>query len=134
MKQPVKKIEIKEAASGAFFVKHGDDVLGGFHDKSHADIFFEAIGKTGLYPSAEETLDRTLKLIKPKFMVKIYINGFPFNVEKNIKAVKLCELVYTPIENAEISTEDGSIVSIDSELELNGNEHFQVYRLRVSGS
>lgn len=34
--------EIKEGASGAFFVKIGNNTLGGFHKKEHADLFLKA--------------------------------------------------------------------------------------------
>lgn len=34
--------EIKESLSGAFFVKLGNNTLGGFHKKEHAELFLKA--------------------------------------------------------------------------------------------
>lgn len=43
MKSKPKKPEIKQGASGAHFVKIGDETLGGFHLKEHAELFLKAI-------------------------------------------------------------------------------------------
>lgn len=43
MKQPVKKMEIKGGASGAFFIKQGNDTIAGFWKREHAEIFLKAI-------------------------------------------------------------------------------------------
>lgn len=34
--------EIREGASGAFFVKIGNDSLGGFHSRQHAELFLKS--------------------------------------------------------------------------------------------
>jgi len=67
-------------------------------------------------------------------MVKIHINGYPLTVKKTITATEICKLVYVPIDNAELTKEEGDLIPLDSVLELEGGEHFQVYRLRVTGN
>lgn len=37
-----KQPEIRESLSGSFFVKLGNDNLGGFHKKEHAELFLNA--------------------------------------------------------------------------------------------
>lgn len=40
------KPEIKESLSGAFLVKLGSVILGGFYKREHAELFLKAYNKT----------------------------------------------------------------------------------------
>lgn len=92
------------------------------------------IGPTGILKN-DDFLNKQVELFKQKRTMKIYVNGLKFEVAKDeLTAVEICKLVDAPIDNCELTTEDGQQIPLTANVYLADGQHYNITRLSVGGN